>query len=435
MKNDRLNILSLQKFLLFFIPLGFSASLTSVSHVIINGTLARGDQAELIIASYAIAQSIFLMMERPVFLIRQTTSALVKDQTSFKAMFGMTTYVLCGLLVISLVIAYTPIGFWFFATFFEAGDELVTTIIHVYRILLIVSIFSAYRCLYQGVIINKMQPRWLTIGMIIRLTVMVLIALCFVWTNNVHSAMVGGLIFLSGMVVECMISVWKGRQLLQDFPETVEDPVITNKTEAFRFYRPLLFSGAIAVIILPAVNASMGYTFNITLAIAAFALGISIQQLALSFFMYLHQIVLQFYDLHAKKIMMWSFFLSLVPSLLLGLFCFTPVGFWFIHQIMGASEALSDATILVIRVLMIKTLVFPWIDFCNGILMLRKQTNVMVFSQIVNVTSTIVVLMILVNLAPHWNGMVGGLAVSIGTLGELLIVALFILKNKYHLPT
>lgn len=125
------------------------------------------------------------------------------------------------------------------------------------------------------------------------------------------------------MFVEYIISVWKGRQLLRDFPETLKDYMISNKTEAFRFYRPLLFSGGIAVIVPPAVNASMGYTFNITLAIASFALGLSIQQLALSFFMYLHQIVLQFYNQHAKKIIIWSFFLSLIPGLLLGILLFS----------------------------------------------------------------------------------------------------------------
>src|SRR5690625_2562110 len=42
----------------FFIPLGISASLTSITHVIINGTLSRGDHAAFIIASYAVAMSL-----------------------------------------------------------------------------------------------------------------------------------------------------------------------------------------------------------------------------------------------------------------------------------------------------------------------------------------------------------------------------------------
>ncbi|MEH7304619.1 hypothetical protein [Neobacillus drentensis] len=46
------------RILIFFIPLAVSASLTSISHVIINGTLSRADHAEVIIANYAIAFSL-----------------------------------------------------------------------------------------------------------------------------------------------------------------------------------------------------------------------------------------------------------------------------------------------------------------------------------------------------------------------------------------
>ncbi len=429
--GDR-STLTFRQLLVFFIPLGFSASLTSVSHVVINGTLTRGDQAELIIASYAIAHSIFMMMERPVFLLRQTTSALVKDMISFKAMFGITTYVLIGLILFSSVIAYTPVGYWFFSTFFDADENIVKSIINVYRILLLVSIFSAYRCLYQGVIINRLQPKWLTVSMIIRLSVMLLFAFYFIWTENVNSAMIGGIIFLVGMFSEYVISYWKGRQLLKQFPYKLADHAITNKTQAFRFYSPMLFSGGLAVIIIPAANATMGNTMNITLAIASFALAMSILQLALSFFMYFHQIVLQFYDQHPRKILRWSFYLSLIPCLFVGVFSFTPIGFWFLHQVMGASESLSEATLFVLRMFIIKAILFPWIDFCNGILMLRKQTNVMILSQIVNVAFTIAMLLILVGNVPHWNGMIGALAVSVGVVGELAVVIYFILKNNNH---
>ncbi|RXZ01683.1 hypothetical protein [Fictibacillus sp. S7] len=73
---------SLMKMLAFFIPLGFSASLTSITHVIINGTLGRADHAEIIIANYAIALSLFGIIERPVLVFRQTCSALVKGKAS-----------------------------------------------------------------------------------------------------------------------------------------------------------------------------------------------------------------------------------------------------------------------------------------------------------------------------------------------------------------
>lgn len=188
------------------------------------------------------------------------------------------------------------------------------------------------------------------------------------------------------------------------------------------------------MIILPSVNAMMGQTVNITLSIASFALAMSILQLTLSFFMYFHQLVLQFFNDHARKVLRWSFFLALIPGLTMGIFSFTPIGFWFLNNIMGATEALSEATIFVLRVFMIKSVLFPWIDFSNGILMLRKQTNVMILSQIANVSTTLLMLVILVGQVPHWNGMIGALAVSTGIAAELLVVIYFIWKSRNNHP-
>ncbi|WP_261179564.1 hypothetical protein [Anaerobacillus sp. CMMVII] len=76
------------------------------------------------------------------------------------------------------------------------------------------------------------------------------------------------------------------------------------------------------------------------------------------------------------------------------------------------------------------TIVFPFLDFGNGLLLLRNQTKVMVFSQGTNVVFTLVVLVVTATIFPHWNGMIGALAQSVGLLVELCVVALLILKSS-----
>src|SRR5690625_7994846 len=76
--------LSYRQLSAFFIPLGISASLTSITHVIINGTLSRGEDAAFIIACYAVAMAVFGIIEKPMIVFRQASSALVTDKRSFK---------------------------------------------------------------------------------------------------------------------------------------------------------------------------------------------------------------------------------------------------------------------------------------------------------------------------------------------------------------
>ena len=107
--------------------------------------------------------------------------------------------------------------------------------------------------------------------------------------------------------------------------------------------------------------------------IASFALAFSITNLILGFFMYTHQFVLTILCENKQKVIKFVIFASILPTLLLCLLCYTPLGMTFMQSVMGADEALSLATITVLKFFIIKTLVFPWVDFLNGFLMLNDK--------------------------------------------------------------
>lgn len=415
--------LTLGQLFAFFIPLGISSTLVTISHVIINSTLARSPEPEVIIASYAIGLSMLGIIEKPAILLRQTCSALVRDRISFKAMTNVAVCLFICLFLGGLVISYTPVGEFVFSKLFGAEDSMLDAIVSVYRILMFVSLFSGIRCLYHGIIISNMRTKWLTIGMALRLVVMYALSLFFIHTNRVTSGQVGAIIFLTGMIVEAALSYWEGSKLARKLPQKKEGHEIEKPGQIFKFYRPLLFSSFFAVLIGPAINAMLGKTSDIQLAIAAFAIASSLTLLVQNFFFYIHQIVLNFYRKDPALTTRFVVFCAFVPTILLGVLGYTPLGPLFMEHVMGVNERLMEASLHTLRVFMFMTLLFPWLDFCNGLLMLRGQTKVMMFSQATNVAVTIVSLIVCVAVAPGWNGTIGALAQSLGVAGELAVVA------------
>ncbi len=418
--------LSTKKMLLFFLPLAASASLVTLSHVIINSTLARSANAEIVISAYAVAMSIFAITERPAVLLRQTCSALVRDRSTFSAMAKVTFYAILCILFIGFTISYTPAGSWIFANFFSADETLKASILQVYRILMFVTIFSAIRCLYHGVIISNMRTKWLTIGMIIRLAVMYGMSLYFIYVHGKIDGRTGAYIFLAGMVVEALVSFLEGRLLVRKLPDQKTEKT-RSAAQIFQFYRPLVYSSFIAVIIGPAINAVLGRTVQFELAIASYAIALSVTQLVTSFVSYIHQIVLNFYNIDKNKVFRFTIPVSLLPALFITTMGYTPVGTWMLQYVIGVSDALLEASIDALRIFAIMSLVFPWVDFLNGLIILKGQTRIMVWSQLTNVIVTLIVLMIMIGFAPHWNGMIGALAQSLGFAGELA-AAYFLLK-------
>ena len=422
--------LSWRRLFSFFLPLGVAASLVTISHVIINGTLAQAENPETVIASYAIALSFLTITERPSSLLRQTCSALVKDRISFKALTYVTKVFLAFVMLVGFLIVYTPVGHGIFKYLFGVDSSLLSSVIDVYQILMFVSIFSVIRNIYQGVIISHNRTKWLTIGMIFRLAVMYVLSLYFVISDNITSGRVGAIIFLSGMIIEAAVSYWEGNNIVRNMPLKQIDHEVETKGEVFSFYKPLLLSSFVAMFIGPMINIMLGKTTGILLSISAFAVASSLMQLMLSFFTYIHQIVLNFYNINAPLVKRFALSIGFIPFVLLVSIAYTPLGPWVLEHMMNVNGKLLDESLLTLRAFALYTLVMPWLDYGNGLILLRGQTKVMFRSQTANAVCTILFLIILILISPGWNGMVGALSQSFGLLAELVIVWIVIRRTN-----
>lgn len=422
--------LTYRKLTAFFIPLGVSASLTSVTHVIINGTMSRGDHAAFIIACYAVAMSVFGIIERPMIVFRQTSSTLVSDRKSFKTLGIFFLYVLAGIMVISSIIAFTSLGDWMYVKMFNATPDMVNAISITFQVLIIVIIFSGIRGLYQGIIIRQLATNWLTIGVIVRLAAMFLLAFLFILFDYITSVS-GALIFLLGMLIECIVSVYKGNSLLKtELNEAAKYPLKTKEISSFYF--PLVYYFMMQTLLIPIIYILLAKSVDIEMSIASFALAFSITNLILSFFMYTHQLVLQFYKVDKKKVVRFFILSSIIPTLLMVILCYTPIGMIFMQRIMGADEQLSITTLAVLKFFIIKTLIFPWVDFLNGFLMLSRKTTRMLLAQVANLIVVVITLIIFVRLWPEQNGINGSIAASIGEFAGFIIVAVIVYLMSDH---
>ncbi|MFS0869930.1 multi antimicrobial extrusion protein MatE [Paenibacillus xylanilyticus] len=422
--------LSWRRLFAFFVPLGISASLVTISHVIINSTLARSAHPETVIASYAIAGSLLTLTERPSTLLRQTCSALVRDRLSFQALTFVTKIFLACVLLIGFLIVYSPIGTVVFKYLFGVSPELLTKVIDVYEILMYVSIFSVIRNIYQGIIITNNRTKWLTIGMLFRLGGMYGLSLYFIYTDSINSGRVGAIIFAAGMMIEALVSFLEGNSIKRSMPAKLEDHPVESKGDVFRFYKPLLLSSFVALFIGPVINIVLGKTTGIALAISSFAVASSLMQLMLSFFTYIHQIVLNFYQIDAKLVKKFALVTGFIPFAMTVSIAYTPLGPWVLENVMSVQGNLLQQSLWTLRAFVLFPLISPFLDFSNGLILLRGQTKTMFRSQSANAICTVIVLLILVSIFPAWNGMIGAVAQSLGLLAELIIVWLVIRRTQ-----
>lgn len=411
----------LRTLFLFFIPLGVSAVLINLSHVIINGTLARADDPELVIAGYATAMSLLTVSERPAILFRETCSALVRDRISYRAILKVAFIVFGASLAFGAMIGYTPAGTLVFAGAYGAEPEVADAAVNVYHVLMFLSIFSGIRCLYQGVIIYKMKTRWLTIGMAFRLGGMFLMAQ-YIQHIGVTSSSQGAVIFVFGMMIEAFVSWLEGRSLARKLPEESPECEVKRPRQILSFYSPLLFSSFIVVWVPPILNALLGHTDRGTLSVSSFAVAGSLTNLCLGFFTYCHQIALQFYRTDPGAVRRFVLLIGFTPALLLTVLAFTPAGQWMLSHLLGVEGRLLTESMTALRGFIPFVLIFPWLDTLNGIILSKGQTKLMFGSQTANALVTTAAIVLLTLALPGWTGILGALAQSGGMLAELALL-------------
>lgn len=420
--------ITMKRLFLFFIPMGLSVVLINLSHVIINGTLARSDQPETIIAGYALGMSLLAVTERPGALLRQTCAALVRDKRSYKAVLHIGYVLFAASLVFGGLVAYTPFGHFVFGVGYGAEGEVETEAVGVFRVLMFLSVFSGLRCFFQGVIIYKMKTRWLTIGMLFRLTGMLALSQYFLHTG-ISSAAQGSMIFVSGMMIEAAVSWWECRRLMRGMPEEDAACEVKRPKDALGFYKPLLFSSLVVVWTMPILNTLLGSTSEATLSIASFAVATAFMNLLLGFFTYFHQISLQFVKSQPHLVRRFVMTLGFVPATLVALIGFTPAGSWLFAHVLGVKGELLETSLHAFRFFLPLTLAFPWLDTLNGIVMANGETKLMFGSQSGNAVCTILLMVALTFALPSYGAVLGAIAMSGGVVAELLLLVWLFRRN------
>ncbi|WP_426450904.1 hypothetical protein ACP26L_02370 [Paenibacillus sp. S-38] len=413
------------RIILFYVPMGTSALLAALTHVIINGVLARSANPDVTISSYAVALSLSFLIDLPMNIIRQTSSKYSRDRVSFRSVARLTAIVSGTLVAISAAIGWTPAGELLFRYVFGVKESLVGPTVGVYQVLAFMYVFTALRSLFQGVIINQLRTGWMTLGMAVRVAVMFAMSWYFIREGMTNDGRIGAWIFVVGLIIECIVAVWEGLALRKALPPSREEQSVGKVGLLLPFYLPLLYSSMVLVLLNPSIQAALNMSSDPTLAVAAYAVAIQLANMVAWFCASVHQIVLQFYENERRNVLLVVTGLSILsPSLLLGIS--SPLGRPLLEGLLGLHGPLLAEVRHLLLFLSVQALIFPWIDFVAGKCMMLGRTKAIMASKMVSVGLSLALLILLVYTMPGLNGLLAGLVTAIAAPLELLVIWLWL---------
>lgn len=404
----------------FFTPLALNNMMMMTSHALITAGLARTASPISALAAFALARSVFHLMENPLLSVRQLTVVFARTpQESARTLRFVLT--LAGVVSACIVVmGFGPWGTVVMAGLFGVTGEVAEQAVQALRVFAIMPFAVGYRTFNQGLLIRSRQTAAIPIATLIRLGWILL------WTVSVPrfpswGAPAGTAALVSAIVIESILIAWRTRRLPR--AEPAQEQVDTGYRAIVMFALPLTLMSLLHCATNPVINFGLGRLSGAVTAMAAFAVGDSLARLGLSPINSLHQAAMVFGQdrVSAKKMQLIAIGLGAILSGLLLIASFTIIDLVIVGM-MGLTGDAAHAAAWVFRVFSLQPLVVGVREYHWGILYRRRATAAIGFGKTINVITMVIMMSLGLTLLSGLGAVLGACALLFGEVAEAITI-------------
>jgi hypothetical protein len=397
------------------------------SHSIVSSALARTTGAAAALAAFSVAQTIAMMFESPCFALRRLFVSLIDDQHSFATLLKITAVTIAVVFSVQVAIAFSPLGYVLFVRLVGISPELFPQTIGAYKVFMLLPVMSAIRSTFQGLIIVRRKTHYLTLNILIRLATMVGMAAFLTNTEVISGGAVGAVVLVSGMAIEGLMAILTGARLRKDLPQRTHDGVPLTISAAWIFFYPLIAAQFVQSFDRLLISAGLARTVNAEVAIAAYQVAWSLSWILSSVSFNIHQVVLVFVrdEESLRKVQRFALIIGVGATLIMLTISLTPIGYWILTSIIGASAEIAGPTLGMLAVLGLVPFVLSRSEVYAGLLMRRKQTISITVAKILNLTALGLSVLVISKLYPQAGGLLAAVSMLVGYSVEWVTLYLF----------
>ncbi len=402
----------------FYAPLAVTSVLMMITHSVVSGAVSRTPEPAIALAAYAGAYSVAQMFESPCYGMNRMALTFVRGKTSFAVVKKSALQILAVLASALALVSWTPLSRAILVGLLGLSEPVYRLAVPSLRVLLLWPISSAFRSLFQSLIVLQKKTAWMTVNMGARIGVMLGLAALLpkVWPFGP----VGASILMGGLCTEALMAYVVSRWFVPPVGE--DDPCVLplRPSQVFSFAVPLSLAAAVQTIARPIITASLSRMADPEIAMAGYQVASSFSYIfvALTYNIY-HLVVVFASDPETfSKVRRFAAGLGAIGSACL-LVCSIPVvGHWIFGRIIGTPPEISREAVRTLGILTVTPILAALVEFYGGVLMFSKHAAAVTAGKFVNVVVTSASVVLLARLYPGIGGAAGALAVALGSAVE-----------------
>ena len=418
------NNLTSKKIFLFWLPLAATWLMMSMEGPFIAAIIARLPEPKYNLAAYGVAFSFALIIEAPVIMIMSASTALVKDNFSFKKLRNFT-YTINAVITLLMLIFLIPSIFNFVVYNLMELPQKVANLTYIATMLLLPWPGAiGYRRFFQGMLIRYNQTKKVAYGTIIRLTMMSFTALVLYLYFDFDGVIVGTSALSIGVIAEAIASRLMSIGIIKTIKKTNTNENLTYK-KIISFYYPLALTSLLGLGVYPMVTFFIGQSKMPLESLAVLPVinslvfifrstGLSFQEVGIALLGEKGEGYLPLKKFASR--------LALFSAGILVIIAVTPIAKLWFHNVSGLSNELTEFAIIPLIIISLMPALSVTLSFIRAILVARKITAPITPATAIEVTGIILVLFVLIKGFFFVGAIAAMIAFMFGRLGAILFL-------------
>ncbi len=380
------------------------------------------------------------LIQSPAMMVRQTVTALIEDKQSFLQIRKFTTILISLIVLLLTLVAFTGLAPWIFRYVIGIKGKTLEAAVIILRVFVLFPVASTLRNFSQGLAIHFNITPLFTVATIVRIIYVTLIVVFIDKITFLSPGVIAGLMFLGAILIEALVLLLGNRIYTGNITEAVakiatsktKDNVGINHKFIFTFFWPLIVTSLIKTLTTPIVNIGLARTTNPELALSAFAVAWGFGLIILSPIFMFHQVPISFIDNDNKDMIKivkkFGLYIGIVITVVFSIISFTNLGYYFLRNIIGATEEISLLSVDVLKMMVILPFIMLSREFYWGVFIKNHQTKLLGRGKLANVIFLTITIILSAFFKLENPAVVGVIAIIIGELTE--VIYLYFLDQK-----
>jgi hypothetical protein len=341
------------------------------------------------------------------------------------------------------IVAFTGLSRWFFHEIMGLSGQTLQEAILMLQILVLFPGLVAIRDYFAGFSIKFRTTPMITLASVVRISYVLVFIANLEKLSVIPSAYLAGLMFVGAVLFETITMVvgsWFLTRRIQSGLDKYDqqnqartEPRLLTYSNIISFFSPLIATTLIQTTIMPIINSALARTADPEVSISVFAVAWGLGMVALSPIMAFHQVPLNFINDNKpasnRTVLLFAWLLSGFTILVMLVLSFTDLGFYVLHNWIGASQEISILSLDVLKLMTVLPVLMIAREYYWGLLFKRRTTAPIRMGKAISLVIMVIVIAIMTWIDPPNPAINGAVAMIVCELAECVFLYLTIRRS------